>query len=162
MPLKLNVGLSRKIGESNYGSRGASVNVELELDSSLVSDPAKLQDRVRQVFGLIRTSLAEELNGNHNGQSSTSGTNGQGENQQSNGTNSGKSNGQASGTGSNQTRPATQSQVRAIHAIAKKRQFDLKPILQERFRVARPDDLSVKDASALIDELNKPGNNGGG
>ncbi len=36
MPMKLNVGLSRKVGEPNYGSRGASVNLELELDAALV------------------------------------------------------------------------------------------------------------------------------
>jgi hypothetical protein len=36
MPLKLNVGLSRKIGEENYGSRGASVNLELELDAGCI------------------------------------------------------------------------------------------------------------------------------
>jgi len=47
MPLKLNVGLSRKVGDTNYGSRGASVNVELELESSLVGEPAKLQERIR-------------------------------------------------------------------------------------------------------------------
>jgi hypothetical protein len=64
MPLKLNVGLSRKVGEANYGSRGASVNVEMELDSSVVAEPGKLQERIRQFFGVVRASLAEELNGN--------------------------------------------------------------------------------------------------
>ena len=39
MPLKLNAGLSRKVADGNYGSRGASVNIELELDSGLVDDP---------------------------------------------------------------------------------------------------------------------------
>src|SRR5262249_32608997 len=63
MPLKLNIGLCKKVGEANYGSRGASVNVEVEVDSSLVTEPAKLQERIRQLFGLVRTSLAEELNG---------------------------------------------------------------------------------------------------
>jgi len=32
MAVKVNVGFSRKIGEAHYGSRGASVYVELELD----------------------------------------------------------------------------------------------------------------------------------
>jgi len=63
MPLKLNIGLSRKVGEANYGSRGASVNVEIEIDSSLVNEPARLQEKIRQVFGLARASVADELNG---------------------------------------------------------------------------------------------------
>ena len=36
MPMKLNVGVSRKIGLPDYGSVGASCNLELELDSSLL------------------------------------------------------------------------------------------------------------------------------
>src|SRR5439155_26010436 len=63
MPLKLNVGASRKVTDNNYGSRGASMNLELELDASLVADPPKLQERIRELFGLVRASLAEELNG---------------------------------------------------------------------------------------------------
>jgi hypothetical protein len=67
MPLKLNVGLSRKVGEADYGSCGASVNVEMELDSSLAGESAKLQEHIRQIFGIVRTSLAEELNGHGHG-----------------------------------------------------------------------------------------------
>src|ERR1700726_5033434 len=69
MPLKVNVGLSRKVGETNYGSRGASVNVEMELDSTLVAAPEKLRERIRQLFNSLRSSLAEELNGNGTHQS---------------------------------------------------------------------------------------------
>jgi len=60
--MKLNVGASRKVTDNYYGSRGASVNLELELDSALVAEPARLQEKIRQLFGLVRISLAEELN----------------------------------------------------------------------------------------------------
>ena len=36
--IKLNCGFSRKVGEANYGSRGASVNLELELATDAVRD----------------------------------------------------------------------------------------------------------------------------
>ena len=39
------------------------LNLELELDASLVAEPQKLQERIRDLFDLVRTSLAEELNG---------------------------------------------------------------------------------------------------
>jgi len=61
--LKLNAGLSRKIGEANYGSRGASVNLELEVESGLVNDPDGLLDRIRRLFGLARQAVDQELNG---------------------------------------------------------------------------------------------------
>ena len=60
--LKLNVGLSRKVGEPNYGSRGASVYLELEVESALAGDPDALRERVRRLFGLARASVDEELN----------------------------------------------------------------------------------------------------
>jgi hypothetical protein len=59
--LKINVGFNRKVGEANYGSRGASVNLELDLDSGLIDEPERLKDRIRQLFGLAKASVDEEL-----------------------------------------------------------------------------------------------------
>ncbi|MBM4073699.1 MAG: hypothetical protein FJ271_32975 [Planctomycetes bacterium] len=140
MPLKLNIGLSKKVGESNYGSRGASLNVEIELESALIVEPAKFQERVRQVFALVRTSLDEELNGNGHAPSTD---NGNGKTQQ-------PANGPSRNGGQRQ---ATNSQIKAIHAIARSRRIDIGQFLNDRFHVNRADDLSIKEASAAIDEL---------
>src|SRR5580692_11118004 len=103
MPLKLNLGLCRKVGESNYGSRGANINVEMEVDSSLVTEPDKLKERIRHLFGLVRASLAEELNGNANGHHQSANGDTKGTGQDSNG------NGQKQDAGQRTTspRPAT-------------------------------------------------------
>jgi hypothetical protein len=50
MPLKRNVGLNRKVGEPGFGIRGASVNLELEVEAGLVSQPDELQDRIIAAF----------------------------------------------------------------------------------------------------------------
>jgi hypothetical protein len=156
--MKINVGLCRKIGEANFGSRGATVNLELEMDSSLVGEPARLKERIRQLFALVRTSLAEELNAGNGKQSNVEAQppNSQNGNGHGNGHNTGAPNGQRSGG----QRPATQSQVKAIYAIARGRQINVAQFLRERFQVGRPDDLSLKDASAVIDELKSPDGSG--
>ena len=61
--LTLNVGFSRKVGEANYGSRGASLHLELELDSRLIEQPDKLQDRIRRLYAMARQAVEEELRG---------------------------------------------------------------------------------------------------
>lgn len=63
--IKLNAGFSRKVGEPNYSSRGASVNLELELESSLVSDPEKMHERIRALFTLAKRGVDEELENDH-------------------------------------------------------------------------------------------------
>ena len=146
MPLKMNVGLSRKVGEPNYGSRGASVNLEMEVDTTLVTEPGKLQERIRQLFTVVRASLSEELNpGNGNGAHKDSGASPKAPAANGNGHSAPPANGSS--------RPATQSQVRAILAIAKRQQLDLPAFLKSRFQIDRPDALSLKEASATIDEL---------
>jgi hypothetical protein len=59
--LKLNAGFSRKVGEPDFGSRGASVNVELELDSNLIRDSEAFCAQIRNLFDLARQSVDEEL-----------------------------------------------------------------------------------------------------
>ncbi|GDY07015.1 hypothetical protein LBMAG52_05010 [Planctomycetia bacterium] len=63
MPLKANIGFSRKVGEPHFSSRGASVQLELELDSNLLEQPAQLLERIHESFELARTAVDAELSG---------------------------------------------------------------------------------------------------
>ena len=56
--------------------------------------------------------------------------------------------------GHSSRRAVTTSQVRALHSIATRQQFNLTELLRERFSLYRAEDLSITDASHLIDELN--------
>jgi hypothetical protein len=144
--------LSRKIGEVNFGSRGASVNVELELDANIISDPAKLQERIREIFTLVRSSLADELNGNgHVPNPARDSNSSKPPTTNENGT-----------SRSGRERQATQSQIKAIYAIARSQQIDVGQFLRERFRVMRPDELTIKEASTAIDELKRNTSDGKG
>jgi hypothetical protein len=71
--LKVNAGFARKMGEANYGSRGASVNVELELESHLVNDPDGLLRRIRELFELARKSVDAELTSGTHGKNGRNG-----------------------------------------------------------------------------------------
>jgi hypothetical protein len=149
MPLKLNVGLSKKIGEANYGSRGASVNVEMELEAALVADSDKFKERIRQLFASIRASLFEELNGK------SAATAGPSTGQYGNGQPNGSGHPATSGPTQPQVRPATQSQIKALYAIARSQRLDLAQFVRDRFRLERPEDLSLKEASGAIDDLKR-------
>jgi hypothetical protein len=144
--LKMNVGFSRKVGEENYSSRGASVNLELELESSLAANPPQLQERIRELFSLARLAVHEELRvgGSQTGQTH--------HHQNENGYS-------RSSTG----RRATTSQVKAIHAIANRQRIDLPSLLDRQHQVGRPEDLTLQEASRLIDSLKgEATRNGGG
>jgi len=56
--IRLNVGLSRKIGQANYGSKGGSVNLEVEVADL---DHAKLRESIHKLFQLAKASLEDEL-----------------------------------------------------------------------------------------------------
>ncbi|MDB4680096.1 hypothetical protein OAE80_03840 [Planctomycetaceae bacterium] len=139
MPLILNVNVSKKVGEPNYGFRGASVSLQQELDTSLIHQPQQLQTDIRALFEQAREAVEAELF--RRDAASAIPLNGS------------STNGNAQQRSSH-ARGATISQVRALQAIANSQQIDLKSLLDEQYQRGCPEDLSLQEASQLIDALN--------
>ena len=60
--LKVNAGLTRKIGLPAYGSAGASCTIEIELDQTLVlQDATATQNRLDAVYEICRDAVEREL-----------------------------------------------------------------------------------------------------
>ena len=177
MPLRLNIGLSKKLGLPDYGSLGASCNVDIELDAALLqTDPEAFQRHARNAYDACRRAVQEELarhqaapaaapanhppataasgNGNGNGNGHTSGngngTNGNGTN--GNGTNGNGTNGNGHGNG----HPASEKQLTYIRQLGGHIKGlgvrRLEALAQKMF--GKPVvGLTSLDASGLIDAL---------
>ena len=62
MPLKLSVGVSRKVGQPGYGSAGAACGVEVECDSALLrDDPEEFDRRASSAYAACARAVAAEL-----------------------------------------------------------------------------------------------------
>ena len=155
MPLTLNVGLSKKIGLPDYGSLGASCNVQVELPTNLIFDDLDaFQRQARQAYAAAAQAINDELARQQGGPPA-------------NGHATQNGNGHAPQPGGNGAprrsngRRATASQSRALRAIADRQGLDLAAELQRRFGVGQPEDLSITEASQTIDDL-KATTNGNG
>ncbi len=158
MPIVLNVGLSKKVGMPDYGSLGASCNVQVELDASLLhGDLETFHRHVRNAYVACRQAVQEELTRHAelmNGHSAIG----------SNGHSAANGNGHGRPTARRRdnTRRATASQVRAIGAIADRQHIDVNKLLRERYDIGDAAELSITEASQLIDELKTVMNGKGG
>jgi len=144
--LKINIGHSRKVGEPNYGSRGASVHFEVEVDHGLVEQPQALRQKIRELFVQAQAAVREELHA-----------------PETNGTQRPATNGHQQPATNGHQRPqrmATSSQLRAIHAIANRQRANLSELLTE-IGIGRLEELSISAASDLIDRLKSAAGAGG-
>ena len=149
--LKLNVGTNRKIGQPDFGSAGASCTLELELDTGLFQDLDGLQQVVKRAYAACNQAVHDELARI----AGDTGKNTQPQEVIEVLTNPAFSGPRITTTNNRlpSPRPATASQIRALRAICSRRKIDLMGLLRERFGLTTADELGIRQASNLIDEL---------
>ncbi len=152
MAVTLSVGLQKKVGLPEYGSLGASCHVEFEIDRSLIDqDLDGFHQKVAGTFAACRQAVNDQL-AQQSKHSSPNGNGHAGDNSNRNGHS--HANGNSQGARQN-VGTATQSQVRAIFAIARRQRVDPASLVREQFNVERLEDLSIREASTLIDDLKR-------
>ena len=167
--LKLHAGVSKKVGLPGFSSASASCMIEAELDSSLLQDHEGFQVVVQRAYQSCEKAVEDQIARlTHDNQSDHS---------QPQEVVEVRTSPAISGamvtripatqfTNQPSPRPATASQVKAIRAIAARRKIDLVGLLRERFGLSTADELGIRQASNLIDELKSdeptasPGTNG--
>ena len=159
--LKLNIGFNRKVGEANYSSRGASVNLEIEVESGLVREPDKLQAKIGYLFDMAKKSVDAQLNGNGHSEPAPAAS---APNRNGNGAHNG--NGHSNGNGShaaagsngngNGGHQASEKQMTFVNQLARGiRGLGVRRLetLTGKMFGKPVADLSSLDASSLIDTL---------
>ena len=156
MPLNLNVGVTRKIGQADFGSLGASCNVQVELPHDLVfNDLEAFHRQVRNAYAACAQAVNDEL-ARHQQAANAVAPNGQAPNGNGHAASNGHANGQhANGNGRTAT-TISEKQLAYARQLAKSIQGlgirGLENLAQRMYNKPLVS-LTTLDASGLIDSL---------
>ncbi|MBX3421770.1 MAG: hypothetical protein KF752_09475 [Pirellulaceae bacterium] len=155
MSIKVRIGLNRKVGEPNYSSRGASIELEAEVDNSIATNPNQFQQQVRGLYEMARQSINTELSGSaDSGPALPNPANFPAVHHSLPADRRDAKNGSGTAATNRSNIPAiTNSQVRAIYALCKQRQINPGQCVQQEFGKSKVEDLNIRQASQLIDQL---------
>ena len=145
MAAKLSVGLQKKLGLPGYSSIGASCHVEFEVETSLMeSNLEGFHQKVHSVYSACQQAINEQL---ARYQSTPPNLNDPSRTQLN-----GQNNPNPQQVRQESSR-ATRNQIRSIFAIARNQGLDPLQIVRTRFNLDLAEDLTIREASSLIDEL---------
>ena len=156
--LKLHAGVSKKVGLPGFSSASASCTIEAELDSTLLQDHEGFQIVVQRAYESCEKAVQDQITRltSEDQPEPTQHQPPEIVEVRTAPTITGASVNRLSApqfTNQPSPRPATASQVKAIRAIAARRKIDLVAVLRERFGLTTADELGIRQASNLIDEL---------
>ena len=145
MAMKVAVGLQRKVGQPNFGSLGASCHVEFEIDPALIeSNLDGFHGKVNGAFLACRQAVNAQLRQQEGSQPDlpTTATH------------------KALPDRRPERRPepqlggsVTPNQLKAIYGLARRNRLDPQKLVHDRFDRYVPEDLTIREASELLDEL---------
>ena len=147
MAIRANVSFTQKHGQPDFGSVGAGCSLEFELDTTLLEkDSTALREQFDLAYTTCRQAVQQQLTPFEQSESVLSlapvhsNTNGR----------------------KRHSRPATQSQQRALWAICNHHGLNLEAFCRDEFDVSTADCLSISQASSLIDKLKNENTVSGG
>jgi hypothetical protein len=153
--IKLSANLSKKVPlpQVEYSSQQYGASLEIEVSDS--ADAGEITGKLKSIYDLLERSIDEQI------AAKAAKPAVEAESRRplfSSGSKPAANNAPAGGNGNGRNGHASPAQIKAIFAVCKDKNMsrdELIALLKGEFNLARPDDLTVKQASDLIGRLQK-------
>ena len=150
--IKLSANLSKKVPLPDVEFSSQQYGAAMEIEVSDTADTKEVTDRLQTMYRLLEQSIDEQI------VTASKPTEGQDPQARNHSGQESAGNGPGRNNSRNNDRHATPGQVKAIFAISRERNLNREELLariRQTYHVNRIDDLTVRQASEMIVELQK-------